>query len=83
MVRRIGIGIFFLLASLISTFALDTVAQTHAKNRMNFMFTGYHGTYVFEDNYLLVIPRSLNALSNMFIYIALYEFICAQSPNSI
>ena len=83
MIRRIGIGIFFLLASLISTFALDTVAQTHAKNSMNCMFTGYHGAYVFEDISLLAIPRSLNALSNMFIYIALYEFICAQSPNSM
>ena len=83
MIRRIGIGIFFLLASLISTFALDTVAQTYVKNRMNCMFTGYHGAYVYEDNYLLVIPRSLNALSTMFIYIALYEFICAQSPNSM
>ena len=83
MIRRIGIGIFFLLASLISTFALDTVAHTHAKNSMNCMFTGIHGAYVFEDIYLLVIPRFLNALSNMFIYIALYEFICAQSPNSM
>ena len=83
MIRRIGIGIFFLLASLISTFALDTVAQTHDKNSTNCMFTGYIRAYVFEDIYLLVIPRSLNALSNMFIYIALYEFICAQSPNSM
>ena len=83
MIRRIGIGIFFLLASLISTFALDTIAQTHAKNSTNCMFTGYIGAYVFEDIYLLAIPRSLNALSNMFIYIALYEFICAQSPNSM
>ena len=86
MMRRIGIGIFFLIASLVSTFVLDTVDHYHHRSSYDCMFNlnGLHGDYVFEDiTLIIIIPRFFSALSNMFFYIALYEFICAQSPHSM
>ena len=85
MMRRIGIGIFFLISSLVSTFVLDTVAHYHHRSSYDCMFDlyGLHSNYLFEDITLIIIPRFFSALSNMFIYIALYEFICAQSPHSM
>ncbi len=32
---------------------------------------------------LIILPRCLYGISNMFLYTALYEFICAQSPPSM
>ena len=37
----------------------------------------------FYDSSLVAIPRALLSLSDMLIYIALYEFICSQSPHSM
>ena len=83
MTTRIGIGIIFSVMSLISTFLLDTIAHYNQRSTNNCMFLPYSGASVFEDITLTIIPQSFTALSNMFIYIALYEFICAQSPHSM
>ena len=84
MMRRIGIGIFFLVASLISMLVLDTIAHYHHRSSHDCMFNLHLiPDSVFEDITLIIIPRFFSALSNMFFYIALYEFICAQSPHSM
>ena len=83
MTTRIGIGIIFSIMSLISTFVLDTIAHFNQRSSKNCMFVPNSGAHLFEDITLTIIPRSFTALSDMFIYIALYEFICAQSPHSM
>ena len=83
MMTRIGIGIIFSVMSVISTFVLDTIAHYNQRSTNNCMFVPTSGAHIFEDITLTFIPRSFVALSDMFIYIALYEFICAQSPHSM
>ena len=83
MMTRIGIGISLSVISLISTILLDTIAHYNQRSSNNCMFVHNSGAHIFEDITLTIIPRSFMALSDMFIYIALYEFICAQSPHSM
>ena len=83
MTTQVGIGIIFSVMSVISTFVLDTIAHYNQRSTNNCMFVPTSGAYIFEDITLTIIPRSFVALSDMFIYIALYEFICAQSPHSM
>ena len=83
MMTRIGIGIIFSVMSVISAFVLDTIAHYNQRSTNNCMFVPTSGAHIFEDITLTFIPRSFVALSDMFIYIALYEFICAQSPHSM
>ena len=56
MMRRIGIGIIFLVASPITTFILDTVAHYHKRSSYDCMFDLYREAYTFEDISLLMIP---------------------------
>ena len=83
MMTRIGFGIIFSVMSVISTFVLDTIAHYNRRSTNNCMFVPISGAHIFVDITLTIIPRSFVALSDMFIYIALYEFICAQSPHSM
>ena len=83
MMTRIGIGIVFSVMSLISTFVLDTIAHYNRRSINKCMFVPTSGAPILENITLTIIPRSFTALSDMFIYIALYEFICAQSPHSM
>ena len=94
MLKRMGIGITLVVASLICTFLMDTAAHAQEKNANICMFsyesydklnsTATAALYAsFEDTPALVIQHCLGALSDMLIYIALYEFICAQSLHSM
>lgn len=95
MLKRIGFGIAVVVASLICTFVMDTAAHAQEKTAHICMFsynsfqelnstTAATILYAsFQDTPALVIQRSLDALSNMLIYIALYEFLCSQSPHSM
>ena len=94
MLKRMGVGISLVVASLICTFLMDTAAHAQEKNANICMFsyesydklnsTAAAALYAsFQDTPALVIQRCLGALSDMLIYIALYEFVCAQSPHSM
>ena len=79
-----------MVISLICTFLMDTIAHEKANYTVSCMFA-YHSTPFnsttapppFQDTSSLVIQHSLSALSSMLVYIALYEFICSQSPHSM
>ena len=85
MFRRIGVGIIFLLMSVTSTFVTDTVA--HTRNITHHCMFDSDETYFPQDNAfhpaVLLPQRFLYGLSVMFIYPALYELTCAQSPHSM
>ena len=83
MFRRIGVGIIFLLISVTSTFVTDTLA--HTRNITHNCMLDSDENYFPQDNAFhpaVLLPQQfLYGLSVMFIYPALYEFICAQSPH--
>ena len=90
MLKRMGLGMFLVLLSLITTFAMDTAVHLESQNHV------YNNTYCmfafddYEVDYpspqkpaLLLIQLTLSALSHMLIYTAVFEFICSQSPHSM
>ena len=87
MLKRMGLGMFLVLLSLIATFAMDTAAhlesQNHVYNNTYCMFAFDHYYPSPQNSTLLLIQLTLSALSHMLIYTAVFEFICSQSPHSM
>ena len=91
MLKRMGLGMFLVLLSLLTSFFMDTAAHLegdHVYNNTYCMFAS--GDYEFEVDRpspqnlaLLLIQLTLSALSHMLIYTAVFEFICSQSPHSM
>ena len=88
--KRMGLGIILQLASLICTFAMDTSVHARHRHVQNCMvedsshWLNINSTsLLYQDSSLLAVQRSLSSLSFMLISIALYEFICSQSPQSM
>ena len=90
MLKRMGLGMFLVLLSLMTTFAMDTAAHRESPNHV------YNNTYCMfgfdnddvdypspQNPALLLIQLTLSALSHMLIYTAVFEFICSQSPHSM
>ena len=94
MLKRIGIGATMTVLSLICTVAIG--AWSHTRYDVGCMFDPNSEFLTlnvtfdppslagpFYNTSLVAIQRVLVSLSNMLIYIALYEFICSQSPHSM
>ena len=95
MLKRIGIGIVLTLLSLLSTLILETM--THVENehlgcmfddndsypRLSNSSTLFCEHSVDYYRHILNLQYVLSAFSHMVISIALYEFICSQSPHSM
>ena len=62
---------------------MDAYGHAHANVTAcflrDYLFFGYHGTLNI-NSYSLIIQYSLNAVGYILLHIAVYEFICAQSP---
>ena len=85
MLKRIGIGIIFLIASLLCVFGLIT-ASYHQSGNDNCIFNDVEASItnsLLEKFVVLFVQCCFFPLANIFIYTALYEFICAQSPHSM
>ena len=92
MLKRMGIGIIFFILSVICTFV--TEATIHS-NRNSTIIQSLDSDWIISniDLYLgtshhnrvlaLIPQQCFSAISVLFIYPALYEFICAQSPHSM
>ena len=89
MLKRMGLGMFLVLLSLMTSLFMDTAAHfegDHVFNNTYCMFA-----LNFDDNAspqnpaLFLIQLTLSALSHMhmLIYTAVFEFICSQSPHSM
>ena len=94
MLKRIGIGATMTVLSLICTLAIG--AWSHTRYDVGCMFDSNSVYLTLNDTFdpltlagpfyntsLVAIQLVLESLSNMLIYIALYEFICSQSPHSM
>ena len=91
MLKRMGLGIIFILFSLLASFAMDFTAH-HKDNFENSthdicMFLDPNNDYLYnlpqQNSLLLIVPLVLTSLSHMLIYTAVFEFICSQSPHSM
>ena len=92
MLKRMGIGIVFFILSVISTFVTEATIHSSSNSTVTQSLYAdwivsdidlYLGTS-YQNRVLALIPQQcLSALSVLFIYPALYEFICAQSPHSM
>ena len=85
MLKRMGIGMFLVLLSLMTTFTMDTVLHSSKDKEVTCMFRSFnlHSAGPFQDTTYLIVQHVLSALSNMLIYIGSFEFICSQSPHSM
>ena len=81
MLKRIGLGILIRLLSLLSITLMDSIGHAKSLNNKNcFMFSS---PALSISTWYLTIPNVFNALSAMLFYIAVFEFMCAQSPHAM
>ena len=90
MLMRMGLGMFLVLLSLMTSFFMDTAAtleDDHVHNNTICMLAIDHDIHYSsphdQNPALLLIQLTLSALSHMLIYTAVFEFICSQSPYSM
>ena len=90
MMKRIGLAMILQLFSIALTLAMDTYFhyKTGSKECMFQLFKESSDNMPDEDLKflnvkILIIQRSLVAFSYMFFQIAIFEFICSQSPRSM
>ena len=87
MLKRIGLGINLMVASLICIFVIDTKAHLDGKTSCLYQLSYYSNNTsiqnIPQNVFVLVVPQCLSSCYNLLIYIALYEFICSQSPHSM
>ncbi len=85
MLKRMGLGMVVMVLSLICTFVMDAAAHTQDRSVVACMLDTGDRTLVetHQDPLIIIIQRTMAAISNMLIFIALYEFICSQSPHAM
>ena len=89
MLKRIGLGIIIMVAALICFLIMDTTL--HAKQRDTpcmFPETQSHSANASNiddlyNYYLIAAENCLASLSTVLFQVALFQFICAQSPHSM
>ena len=79
MLKRMGLGMALLLTSGLCTLLMG-VANHNCSTKEELCRIN---TYIAISPHFLIIQFSLNAVGYMLLYIAIYEFICAQSPHSM
>lgn len=83
MLSRMGIGLLLNVLIIISRLTLNIVAlKPKDGSATSCMGCSYEPAFFLEAPFL-VTNTILSALSSMLIYIAVIEFICAQSPNAM
>ena len=94
MLKRIGLGMIFILLSALCTSIMDAYGHRHANVTECFLTGNYSYSLIIQyssgdyttldiNSYSLIIQYSLNAMGYMLFYIATYEFICSQSPHAM
>ena len=89
--KRIGLGMIFILLSALCTLSLDTYGHTKTSNLIPCFASYIPMPNVNESNPfsvhigsdILVVQCCLNTVGYLLLYIAIYEFICAQSPHAM
>ncbi len=85
MLRRMGIGMFMIIISLVLVLSVAIVPDyiSYPNGTMLCSDQDYYETPSRLITTSLVMQNILSALSNMLIYISVVEFICSQSPSSM
>ena len=90
MLKRIGLGMIFILLSTLCTSVMDAYGHRHTNVTECFLTNDPDDEYstgnynpLNINSYSLITQYSLNAIGYMLLYIAVYEFICAQSPHAM
>ena len=83
MLKCIGLGIIIRLLSLLILFLIDTIGHIYDRTNNICFIRPYYSEPLTVSMWFVIVPYTLNALSDMLFYIAAYEFICAQSPHSM
>ena len=89
MLKRIGLGMAMLLISSLCILTIDVIGHIHFSNNVCFFDNDYFASHVDErDNlnisvYYILFPYALSALGYVLFHIAVYEFICSQSPHAM
>ena len=82
--KRMGLGMFIILLSLIVSFSMDTAKHFIDHNSTSCIFYGVDRAATLNISPILIlIQLTLASLSHMLIYTAVFEFICSQSPHSM
>ena len=81
MLKCIGLGILTRLLSLLGIILIDTAG--HIEKSSSPCFIQYDYTSLNISWWYLTIPNILNALSSMLFEVAIFEFMCAQSPHAM
>ncbi len=89
--RRLGVGVLLTLILMLISLSLDTVVHVSNPNLSCVLSstndTALNVTYSAKTDYIiksaLLFQQCLRAVSHMFLYIAMYEFLCSQSPHSM
>ena len=88
MLKRMGLGMIFVVLSLLATFSMDTGSHAVNGNSSTCMLhlLDYDDAADISlplNPAFLAIQLTLSALSHMLIYTGVFEFICSQSPHSM
>ena len=99
MLKRIGLGIVFIMLSLVTTLVMDVVVHavktedgkcllsgiTHLRVTGNTVHWNSNSTAtpLYQNPYFFISQHFLSAVTNMLVDIALLEFILSQSPYSM
>ena len=78
MLKRMGLGMIFVVLSLLATFSMETASHNYYTCMFPFGASDSRLNPAF-----LVIQLTLSALSRMLIYTGVFEIICSQSPHSM
>ena len=83
--KRIGLGMIFIFLSTLCTSVVDAYGHIHVNVSVCFLTNDPYDDYPIGptlniNHYSLITQYSL---SYMLLYIAVYEFICAQSPHEM
>ena len=90
--KRLGLGMIFIFLSILCTSVMDTYGHVHGHANVTECFLANdpdydsiinHVTTLNINSHSLIIQYSLNAMGYMLLYIAVYEFICSQSPHAM
>ena len=92
LLTRIGIGILCSILALLTLFIFDItfhnrnqdcIFKIYSNSTSNVTHHHESHTLLQHSEYLLLLKHFLTALSHAILYVALYEFICTQSPQSM
>ena len=83
MLKCIGLGMIIRLFSLLSLFLIDTFGHIYDGTKKSSFIREYYYEPLTVSMWYVSVPYLLNTLSDMLVYIAAYEFICAQSPHAM